>query len=167
VLNALYHAALAVGAQAEREPKGLSWGDGKRPDLQVYFPGTALLTDVVVSHPLASGYAGAHSSEFCRAHARAGVARSKQRQKHDKYDHIAERHGAKLLPFAVETCGGLAPDAVAFVRALAEEGDEQLSLWSKDSITEHIHASVAIAVQAANSLVYARVHGGGRPSSAA
>ena len=95
------------------------------------------------------------------------MALNKQRDKHDKYDHIAERHGAKLLPFAVETCGGLAPDAVAFVRALAEEGDEQLSLWSKDSITEHLHASVAIAIQAANALVYARVHGGGRPSSAA
>ena len=79
---------------------------------------------------------------------------------------IAERHGAKLLPFAVETCGGLAPDAVAFVRALAEDGDEQLSLWSKDSISEHIHASVAIAVQAANALMYARVRGGAQPSSA-
>ena len=58
-------------------------------------------------------------------------------------------------------------NAVAFVKVLAEEGDEQLSLWSKDSISEHIHASVAIAVQAANALVYARVRGGGRPSSAA
>jgi len=123
VLNALYHAALAVGAQAEREPKGLSWGDGKRPDLQVYFPGTHVLSDVVVSHPLTSYYAGAHSSKPCRAHTRAGVARSKQREKHVKYDDIAERHGAKLLPFAVETCGGLAPDAIAFVRALTEEGD--------------------------------------------
>jgi hypothetical protein len=167
VLNALYYAALAVGAQAEREPKGLSWGDGKRPDLQVYFPGTHLLSDVVVSHPLAPGYAGAHSSEFCHAHAPTGVARNKQRRKHDKYDDVAERHGAKLLPFAVETCGGLAPDAVTFVRALAEDGDEQLSLWSKDSITEHIHASVTIAVQAANALVYARVHGGAPLSIAA
>jgi hypothetical protein len=95
------------------------------------------------------------------------VARRKQQLKHDKYDEIAERHGAKLLPFAVETCGGMAPDAVAFVRALAEEGDEQLSLWSKDSITEHVHAAVAIAVQAANALVYARAHSGAPLSSAA
>ena len=57
------------------------------------------------------------------------------------------------------------PDAVALFRALTEEGDEQLSLWSKDSITEHVHAAVAIAVQAANALVYARVLGGG-PSAA-
>jgi hypothetical protein len=162
VLSALYHAALAVGAQAEREPKGLSWGDGKTPDLQVYFPGTHLLSDVVVSHPLAPGYAGAHSSKFSRAHTRAGVAIHKQRAKHDKYDEIAERHGAKLVPFAVETCGGMAPDALALVRALAEEGDEQLSLWSKDSIAQHVHEAVAIAVQAANALVYARVRGGAR-----
>jgi hypothetical protein len=167
VLSALYHAALAVGAQAEREPKGLSWGDGKTPDLQVYFPGTHLLSDVVVSHPLAPGYAGAHYSRTSLAHTRAGVARNKQRVKHDKYDEIAERHGAKLLPFAVETCGGMAPDAVALVRALAEEGDEQLSLWSKDSIAEHVHAAVAIAVQAANALVYTRVHGGTPLSCAA
>jgi hypothetical protein len=167
VLHALYHAALAVGAQAEREPKGLSWGDGKRPDLQVYFPGTHLLSDVVVSHPLAPGYAGAHSSRSRFGHTRAGVARRMQHEKHNKYDHIAERHGAKLLPFAVETCGGLAPDAVTFVKALAEEGDEQLSLWSKDSIAQHVHAAIAIAVQAANALVYTRVHGGAPPSSAA
>ena len=87
--------------------------------------------------------------------------------KHDKYDEIAERHGAKLLPFAVETCGGMAPDAVALVRALAEEGDEHLSLWNKDTITEHVHAAVAIAVQAANALVYARVRGGAPLQSAA
>jgi hypothetical protein len=167
VLNALYHAALAVGAQAEREPKGLSWDDGKRPDLQMYFPGTHLLSDVVVAHPLAPSYAGADTSLFCFGHTRAGVARRSQREKHNKYDRIAERLGAKLLPFAVETCGGLAPDAVALITALADEGDEQLSLWSKESISEHIHAAVAIAVQAANALVYARVHGGAPPSSAA
>ncbi len=158
---------ISSGAQAEREPQGLSWGDGKRPDLQVYFPGTHLLSDVVVSHPLAPGYAGAHTTEACRAHSRTGVARSMQREKHDKYDLVAERLGAKLLPLAVETCGGMAPDAVALIKALAEEGDEQLSLWSKDSISEHIHAAVAIAIQAANALVYARVRGGERPSSAA
>jgi hypothetical protein len=56
---------------------------------------------------------------------------------------------------------------VAFVRALAEDGDAQLSLWNKDSTCEHIDASVAIAVQAANALVYARVRGGARPLSAA
>ena len=159
MLNALYHAALAVGAQAEREPKGLSWDDGKRPDLQMYFPGTHLLSDVVVAHPLAPSYAGADTSLFCFGHTRAGVARRSQREKHNKYDRIAERLGAKLLPFAVETCGGLAPDAVALITALADEGDEQLSLWSKESISEHIHAAVAIAVQAANALVYTRVHG--------
>jgi hypothetical protein len=101
------------------------------------------------------------------AHTHTGVARGMQREKHDKYDHIADRHGAKLLPFAVETCGGLAPDAVALVRALAEEGNEQLSLWSKDSIAEQFHSTVAIALQAANALVYARVHGGGPASSEA
>ena len=90
-----------------------------------------------------------------------------QRRKHEKYDHVVERHGAKLLPFAVETCGGMAPDAVALVKVLAEEGDAQLSLWSKDSISQHIHASVAIAVQAANALVHTQQHGGGSPPNAA
>jgi hypothetical protein len=130
-------------------------------------PPPSTSTPSALSHPLAPGYAGAHSSEASLAHTRTGVARDRQSKKHDKYDEVAERHSAKLMPFAVETCGGMAPDAVALVKALAEEGDEQLSLWSKGSIAKHVHEAVAIAIQAANALVYARVRGGAPASCTA
>jgi hypothetical protein len=89
---------------------------------------------VIVSHPLAPGCAGARSPEFFRAHS--------EQAWHDARNVIsmtsatmslADSFGAKLLPFAVEICGRLAPDAVAFVEAVAEEGNKRLSLWSRDS----------------------------------
>ena len=34
-------------------------------------------------------------------------------RKRKKYAAIASRHDAELLPFVIETCGGLGPDALA------------------------------------------------------
>jgi hypothetical protein len=52
VADALQHAALLIGAQVRREVKGLKRDSNIRPDLQLFFPGRTLLTDVAVSHPL-------------------------------------------------------------------------------------------------------------------
>ena len=57
VVNALYHHASHSGAAAcKQEPPGLSTEDGRRPDLQIILPGACILTDVVVSHPLAPSH---------------------------------------------------------------------------------------------------------------
>jgi hypothetical protein len=158
MLNALYHAALAAGAQAEREPRGLSWDDDMRPDLQIYFPGAQLLTDVVVSHPLAPAYVSDSVSTT-----NVGAARRGQRVKHKKYAVLAERIGARLLPFSVETCGGFAPDAVLLVKCMAKEAEEQAtSMWSEDTIEKHVHEMLAMAIQRGNAMMYYRLRKGGQ-----
>jgi hypothetical protein len=157
VVNTLYHAALAIGAQAEREPKGLSSNDDLRPDLQMYFPGTHMLTDVVVTHPLSPSFVANR-----KAFTSVGVARAYQQEKHLKYDALAEKMGAKLLPFAVETCGGLTPDAEKLIKCMAEEGEDQVAIWDKRTIRQHVHRLLAVSVQTGNAMMYYRLRKGGQ-----
>jgi hypothetical protein len=142
VVDAIYRTALAVGAIADKEPRGLHRDDNRRPDLQLFFPGRHVITDVVVSHPLTSGYVNNRI-----ALRPLGVAKYRERLKHAKYDELAAQHGAQLLPFAVETLGGLAPDAQRLLTVIAQSGEEHLSLWAKDTISRHLQDTVAIAIQ--------------------
>jgi hypothetical protein len=64
--------------------------------------------------------------------------------KHRKYDETAERLGFRLLPLAVETTGGMAPDAVKLLEAMVEASQEQLGLWDADSTSTHLHSLLAI-----------------------
>jgi hypothetical protein len=154
VLAALHQAALAVGAVAEKEPEGLTWEDGRKPDLLMLMAGRSLLTDVVVTHALAPGYTDGGNGI---AHRSVGAARHWQRVKHRKYDETAESWGFQLLPLAVETTGGMAPDAVNLLKAMAEESEEQLGLWHQSTILKHVHGLVAIALQRGNALKHARI----------
>jgi hypothetical protein len=149
VVDALYRIALAVGAIAEKEPRGLHPQDNRRPDLQLFFPGQHIITDVVVSHPLTSGYV---NSRY--ALQRLGVAKRQQRRKHAKYDKLVAHHGAELLPFAVETLGGLASDAQRLLTVIAQSAEEHLSLWGKDTISRHLQDTVAIAIQRSTATLF-------------
>lgn len=147
IADAIYHTVLTVGGQAVREPRGLSASDGKRPDLQIVFPGVHLLTDVVVVHPLT----------YFRIH---GVnkegryfVRDAERKKRVKYAQVATDHACELLPFAVETTGGMAPDAFALLDSISRAGREHLALWPHFEIERHMRGAVAIAIQKGTAMV--------------
>ena len=74
-----------------------------------------------------------------------------------KYDETAERWGFRLLPLAVETTGGMAPDAEKLVEAMAEASEEQLGLWSADTVSRHVHSLLAVAIQRGNALMHNRI----------
>ena len=76
-----------------REPVGLDVEDGRRPDLQIVFPGEHILTDVVVSHPLAPS----HIERAAGASAR--IAKYWQETKRNKYTKTAANCEARLLIF--------------------------------------------------------------------
>jgi hypothetical protein len=63
-----------------------------------------------------------------RALTSAGAARSMQTTKRRKYQETAVRHRAELLPFCMETCGGMAPDAITLLSAMGEMGEERLGM---------------------------------------
>ena len=149
VVDAIYRIALAVGAIADKEPRGLHRDDNRRPDLQLFFPGQHVITDVVVSHPLAPSYVA--NTYAMRS---LGVAKYRERRKHAKYDELAAHHGAQLLPFAVETLGGLAPDAQRLLTVIAQSGEAHLSIWAKDTISRHLQDTVAIAIQRSTATLF-------------
>jgi hypothetical protein len=146
IVDAIYHTVLTVGGQAVREPKGLSASDGKRPDLQIVFPGVHLLTDVVVVHPLT----------YSRIHSKQGgghSVRDAASKKRVKYAQVATAQDCELLPFAVETTGGMAPDAFALLDSISRAGREHLALWPHFEIERHMRGAVAIAVQKGSAMV--------------
>jgi len=149
VADAIYHTVLAVGGQAFREPVGLEARDGRRPDLQLVVNLQNIICDVVVSHPLNAGYI-----RDGRALRPVGVAMMRQRGKHDKYDHTAAQHHAQMLAFSVETCGGMAPDAVTLLHTIAEAAEQKLGLWPHGDVLRHLLDTVSIAVQRGNSMTF-------------
>jgi hypothetical protein len=85
VMEALNCTVLQLGAQSEKEPRGLHSTDNRRPDLQLFFPNQHIITDVVVSHPLTPGYI--ENRLACRT---LGVAKHREQRKHTKYDQTAD-----------------------------------------------------------------------------
>ena len=149
VANAIYHTVLAVGGQAFREPAGLETRDGRRPDLQIVVNLQNIICDVVVSHPLSASYI----SEG-KALRPLGIAINRQRRKHDKYDRTAARHHAQMLPFSVETCGGMAPEAVTLLHTIADAAEQTLGLWPHGDVLRRLMDAVSIAVQRGNAMTF-------------
>jgi len=149
VVRALYHIALVLGVQAVREPTGLHAEDGRRPDLQLVLPGRHILTDVAVCHPLGRG--ALNSGKGLRT---TGVAKNKEAQKRQRYCETAKQQDAEILPFVVETCGGMAPDAIRLLQILGEAGQEHLAMWPREVVVRQLLGAVAIAVQRGVATMY-------------
>jgi hypothetical protein len=151
VVDALYHAVLVTGGQAGREVKGLQAERDLRPDLQIVFPGEHVLTDVAVVHSL--GFYGRQQPFNPTA-----TAKHMQAVKRKKYAAIASRHDAELVPFVVETCGGLAPDAVRLLDVISGAASAHLSLWSQGDVAKQVLDMVAIAIQKGNAMTVLGAH---------
>ena len=61
-----------------------------------------------------------------------------------------------LLPFSVETCGGMAEDAVELLDRIATAGAEYLVFWSHNRIVQHLLAVVAVSIQKGNAMTVLR-----------
>ena len=149
IVNTLYRAALTMGIQAVREPAGLHSSDNRCPDLQLVLSGRNVISDVVVSHPLAPGKVKAGIS--CTT---TGAAKCAERKKHAKYRETAAQHNAELLPFSVETYGGMAPDAIKLLAAMSSMGEEQMSMWPRHMAIRHLIGSVATSIQRGNAVTW-------------
>ena len=144
VVDATARVARLVGAQVQQEVGGLDPHSTKRPDLFIVFPGRMLLVDVVVTHSLTS-------SRIARG--QSGAA-TKQAEKQKKYAGVASLLGSGLLSLSVDTCGGMATDAVSLVEAIGEEGERcSAGTWSSTRIKKMLLGSIAVALQRGNALV--------------
>ena len=146
VVNALYHHASHSGAAACKEPPGLSTEDGRRPDLQIILPGACILTDVVVSHPLAPSHLLAASRSALI------VARQAVNRKQRHYQEVANSQHAEFIPFSCESTGGISQEAERVINRLSLACQDHLTLPSNLPFVNAVHSSVAIAIQRGNAL---------------
>jgi hypothetical protein len=143
VVDAIGRVAWMVGAQVKREVEGLDADSRKRPDLEIVFPGRRLLTDVVVSHSLTA-------SSIMRGQS---LTAQWQGVKNKKYAGVASRIGAELLNVSLDSCGGMAADAVRLVAAIGEEGERwSMGSWTSGEIKRQLLGGMAVAVQRGNAL---------------
>jgi hypothetical protein len=99
------------------------------------------------------------------------VAEEAAQRKHSKYDQVAHLHRMRLLPFSVETMGGLSSEAEQLVEQIGLACRDHLTLETHERIAKGVRASVAVAVQKGNAMTvqagYSRaVMRGGHPSVA-
>jgi Reverse transcriptase (RNA-dependent DNA polymerase) len=149
VVNVLYRSALLMGIQAAREPAGLHSTDGRCPDLLLVLPGRSIISDVCITHPLAPSKVKSRVSWTT-----TGAARNLQHKKRTRYMETAVQNNAELLPFSVETYGGMAPDAIKLLSAMGDMGEEQLGMWPRHVVIRHLIGSVATAVQRGNAVAW-------------
>jgi hypothetical protein len=165
VVHALYAHARAAGAVVSIEPKGLDSDTRIRPDLQISFPGQTILSDVVISHPLCPSYVADASMQKLVVAERAAL------RKHRSYDRTARLHHMRLLPFSVETMGGLSKEAQMLVEQIGLACRDHMTLQTHESIARGVRAAVAVAVQRGNAMTasagYARAVDSGRHPSVA
>ena len=144
VLNVLYSYARAAGGVAVKEPARLSAEDGKRPDLQIIFPSRHIITDVVVSHPLApSHFRQANNSSAATAELAAA-------RKVAKYAKVSQTQHASFMAFAVESTGGMSVGARALMAQIALASNDHLRLDPEQARVGAMQGAVAIAVQRGN-----------------
>ena len=139
VESALYRSALIMGLQAVRQPTGLDTSSDLRPDLMVILPGRRILIDVAICHSLAPGRVKKATSLKA-----LGTAKYMEGEKRRKYLKMKTRNQMELMPFVVETCGGVGPAAVKLLKAMAKAGQEHLAMWPKMDIIRHVVGSVAV-----------------------
>jgi hypothetical protein len=68
--------------------------------------------------------------------------------------YVAAQRGAEMLPFCMETCGGMAPAALQLLKILGEAGQEHLAMWPGGDVIRHLVGSVAVAVQRGSADAY-------------
>jgi hypothetical protein len=144
VVQALFHHADHAGAAACKEPQGYSSEDGRRPDLHIVIPRASLLTDVVVSHPLAPSHIATAATRTLAVAKRAAAFKT------SKYKQLAAAQSTTFIPFAVETTGGISSDALKVIEQLSLASQEHLTLPSRHPFANDVLSSIAIAIQRGN-----------------
>ena len=128
-----------MGLPARMEPTGLD-PDRYRPDLLLTLPRRHILTDVAIVHSLAPG-------KVRSGHSVLGSAREVEGNRRRRYAKLVALHRYELLPFVMETSGGMGPDAESLVEVMAEAGEAHLRMWAKEDIIQELLHTAAIAVQ--------------------
>lgn len=112
IVNAIHKVTQQLGGTSRIEPNDLSEHDRRKPDLDVIINNKRFFLDIRITHPLAN------SNVHFAAKRRLGAARRGEEIKIKKYQDIAVEHSAEVVPFVIETLGGIGESAKQFLKEL-------------------------------------------------
>jgi hypothetical protein len=136
-------AAAADRVSCSDEPESEHWN--RHGDLLLLRHNAKLYIDVSCTRPT---NASSLSSQPAVAHTPLVSTAVRAKQKEAKYKAIAEANGYTLLPFVVETYGGMGKEALRVLQFLAAHSPD-----SKRAFLRHAHSSLSVVLQRGNALV--------------
>lgn len=118
----------------------------RHADLLLLRHGTKIYVDVLVTRPTKASILHnrslAHSSSVTPLVSTRGPAS----QKHYKYDAIAEANGYRMVPFVMETYGGVGREGTTLLHVLASH----CKRYSKEAFLSHARKRLSVTLQSAN-----------------
>jgi hypothetical protein len=151
IADILHWAIREAGGMSRREPKGLSADDGLRPDLDCNIGNEDIFVDVTVVHPLAkSRIQGTKPQGTLTAAIQAAKA------KEQKYNELASETKRSIVPFAMETYGGMEKRAADFLKKIAMSMKEASTVWTQRVLMGKVRDRIAIAMQKYNAKILQR-----------
>jgi hypothetical protein len=136
-------------AEVVNEPTDEFVDSDLRPDLKVSLHQQVYYFDFTVAHPLTE-------SNLTSAQAVLGTTTRSEGIKDDKYLALCEQLGAKFVPFAFETYGGLGAKAKEFLSSLARFARENSHVIPPGEIMNSLRYSLAVVLQKGNALIIQR-----------
>jgi hypothetical protein len=135
-----------IGAQVHVEPR-IYGKDRDRPDLDVMLPNKSIMIDVTVVHPAAPSRT---SSEPLAAVSAA------EKKKKARYSDFAAKHGAKFMPFALETFGCFGVSAVQVLKLLRQASGGAFFSIPASSVGTYAAQCLSVGLQRGNGMVSKR-----------
>jgi len=135
--------AAAERVSCSDEPESDHWN--RHGDLLLLRHGVKLYIDVSCTRPTNSS---SLASQPAVTHTPLVSTVIRAQQKMRKYTPIAEANGYTLLPFVVETYGGMGKEALRVLQYLAAHSPD-----SPQQFLRHAHASLSVVLQRGNALV--------------
>ena len=88
----------------------------------------AACVDVSVSHVTAPSRIAAHRRKLTDPQQCALVAaKMRELEKHTKYDSLCEQYKWKMIPFVMESYGGIGPEAMVYIDSLCHDAEDKLA----------------------------------------
>ena len=65
---------------------------------------------------------------------------------------MAEAQGARFIPFAVETYGGLGKSTKKFLQIISKAAEDQMLMYPYQRIVQKLRGQIAISIQRGNAI---------------
>jgi hypothetical protein len=143
VVDVVANAIRQCGAVVELEPTGYEHNKNRRPDIFAVVNNVPTFIDVGIVQPSAKSYR--RMQDFA-------VTRQREKQKIEKYSTIAMQNDAVVMPFIVETNGGLGEQARYVIQDIAGMANCHALAFAPSEIVRDMLDGVSVAIQKGNAM---------------